>query len=278
MFHAILKSSLAGFFAFFCLHLAFAQGDSLRDHEPRFRRWYFYWGYNRGYFSKTNLHFHGPNYDFTLYNLKGHDQPEKFSWKYFNPAEFSVPQYNVRLGYFFNRHFSVSFGMDHLKYVMTRNQPTTISGVISAEASPKYAGAYLNQPIQVEWDLLVFEHTNGFNLVSLDLEWQERLSKKTKPWGFSWNAGLGGIWVVTKTDVRVFTDGLDNDFHVAGFTMAGKTGPRLEWRRRAFLSAEAKCGYATLPAVLIKNDAPELGDHNLVYFEWYVVAGLYFGR
>lgn len=256
-----------------------AQSEALSaNSKPGYRKWYFYWGYNRAYFSKTNLHFHGPNYDFTLYELQARDRPEKFGWRYFNPGSFTIPQYNVRLGYFFTRKFNISFGMDHMKYVVTQNQPTRISGVVSPQASAKYAGAYLNQPIDLEWDVLVFEHTNGFNLVSLDLEWLQPLSRRDTPFRLFWNAGLGGIWVVAKTDVRVFGDGIDNDFHVAGFTLAGKTGPRLEWRKRFFLSAEAKSGYASLPAVLVKNDAPELGDHNLTYFEWYVVAGMRLGK
>lgn len=256
----------------------FGQTDTLlREANRHVHRWYFYWGYNRDYYSKTNLHFHGPDYDFTLYGLQGNDRPEKFGWVYLNPGKLSIPQYNVRLGYFINHCFHVSLGMDHMKYVVTQNQPTRISGVISPQASIKYAGAYLNQPIALDWDVLVFEHTNGFNLVSFDLEWLLPFRTYKKAFEFAWNTGVGGIWVVTKTDVRVFTDGLDNDFHVAGYTMAGKTGPRFEWKQRFFLSAEAKTGYASLPSVLIKNNAPELGDHNLVYFEWYLVAGVNFG-
>ena len=91
-------------------------------------------------------------------------------------------------------------------------------------------------------------------------------------------AGVGksGIWVVIKTDVRVFGDGLDNDFHVAGYTLVGKTGPRLEFKNRIFLAGELKGGYASLPAVLIKNDAPEIGDHNLSFLEYYVALGVNF--
>jgi hypothetical protein len=37
-----------------------------------------------------------------------------------------------------------------------------------------------------------------------------------------------------------------------------------------------KGGYATIPSVLIKNAAPEIGDHNLMFLEYYVVAGVNF--
>ena len=91
-----------------------------------------------------------------------------------------------------------------------------------------------------------------------------------------WDFGIGGIWIVTKTKVKVLGDGLDNDFHVAGFTLIGKTGPRLTYKKKIFLSGEIKSGYASLPSVLIKNSEPEIGDHNLLFFEYYVVAGINF--
>jgi hypothetical protein len=238
---------------------------------------FFYWGYNRSFYSKTNLHFTGPQYDFTLYNLTGADRPSAFGTTYFNPARLSIPQYNYRLGYYLTNNLAVSFGMDHMKYVVNANQMTRISGVITTIASDNYAGSYLNKPILLSKDLLQFEHTNGFNLVSLDAEylfhiksiWNDKIE-------FLWNTGAGGIWVVTKTDVKVMGDGLDNDFHVAGYSLVAKAGPRVEYKKRLFFAAECKGGYASLPSVLIKNSSPEIGDHNLSFIEYYFVLGYNF--
>jgi len=236
---------------------------------------FFYWGYNRSWFSTSNLHFTGPDYDFTLYDLKATDRPTPFGKKYFKLSTFTIPQYNYRLGYHINDRLVISGGIDHMKYVVDPTQPTTLSGVISPNAPGNYAGSYLNEEINLHPDLLEFEHSDGFNLVSLDFEylqplfaaWKSRLS-------FYWNAGFGGFWVVTKTKVKVLGDGLDNDFHVAGYSMAAKTGPRIEYKGRVFLQTELKGGYASLPSVLIKNDDPRIGDHNLTYLEWNVVAGV----
>ncbi len=244
---------------------------------PKKHSFYFYWGYNRAFYSNTNLHFSGPKYDFTVYRLKATDRPSPFGTVYINPVTFTVPQYNIRLGFFLTNRLHLSLGMDHMKYVVTEGQATTLSGVVTREASSRYSGSYLNKPVVLDRELLQFEHTNGFNFSSLDLEylqpvktfWKKRLA-------FSWNIGLGGVWVVTKTDVRVFGDGLDNDFHVAGYALAAKTGPRLDVLGRAFLAAEVKGGYATLPSVLVKNAAPELGDHNVMFLQYYVVAGYNF--
>lgn len=270
--------SLSITFLFCCFTLqVFAQQTA--SHKPASRKgsFYFYWGYNRSFFSKTNLHFTGPNYDFTVYDLKASDRPSPLGWEYVNPATFSVPQYNFRLGYFITPRLAISGGMDHMKYVVRQGQPTRLSGVITNQASDKYAGAYLNQPVNLETDLLTFEHTNGFNYVSLDFEYlQPIVTAWNKKISLSWNSGIGGIWVVTKTDVRVMGDGLDNDFHVAGYAMSAKTGPRVEFYNKFFLAGELKGGYASIPSVLVKNAAPEIGDHNLMFLEYYIVAGVSF--
>ena len=260
-----------------CITPLIAQEGKPNRLENKKGTFYFYYGYNRAIYSKTNLHFSGPNYDFTLYDLKGSDRPSKFNATYINPTTFSVPQYNYRLGYFFTKNFALSAGIDHMKYVMNKNQPSVISGVITNEASPTYAGTYLNHPIIVKEDLLTFEHTNGFNFVTLELEYIPKVASVCKgKIAMLWNTGIGGVWVVTKTDVRVMNDGLDNRFHLSGYALALKTGPRIEYNHRFFLAGEAKGGYATLPDVLIKNSSPERADHNLGFLEYYVVGGINF--
>ncbi len=272
-----MKKNLLFFAIIFLLsNISIAQNTNIQL-ENKKGNFFFYWGYNRSFFSKTNLHFTGPNYDFTLYDISAKDRPSKFGWTYVNPSKFTIPQYNYRLGYFLNNRLAISAGVDHMKYVVTANQETTISGVITEAASSKYQGSYLHNKITLAPDFLEFEHTDGFNLVSLDFEYLHPLftaaNEKLK---FYWNFGLGGIWIVTKTNVKVMGDGLDNDFHVAGFTMIGKTGPRIEWKNKLFLTSELKGGYASLPYVLIKNAEPEVGDHNLTFLEYFVALGINF--
>lgn len=263
-----------------CLLLAYgnptvAQSPDLPGLGEKKGSLFFYWGYNRSKFSTSNIHFNGPDYDFTVYNLKSTDRPSPFGKVYFNPTSFTIPQYNYRLGYFINDRLAISGGIDHMKYVVVPDQMTTISGVITAHASDAYAGTYLNEPIQLSRDLLEFEHSDGLNLVSLDFEYLQPLfSVWENRFSFYWNAGFGGFWMVTKTKVKVLQDGLDNDFHVAGYSMAAKTGPRIEFLDRFFLLSEVKGGYASLPSVLIKNSAPQIGDHNFTFLEWYMAAGV----
>src|ERR1043165_81987 len=61
---------------------------------------YVYWGYNRDFYSRSNIHFRSPDYDFTVYKVKASDRPSSFGDVYFDPTRMSIPQYNYRFGYF----------------------------------------------------------------------------------------------------------------------------------------------------------------------------------
>ena len=258
---------------------AFSQEVSTDETYHKKGSFSFHWGYNRSWYSKTNLHFTGPLYDFTVYDITASDRQSKFGQVYFNPNTITIPQYTIRLAYYLSDRFAVSVGMEHMKYVVDANQMTSISGVVTSAASSKYAGSYLHYPIQLTPDILSFEHTNGFNVSTIEIEYLQPLFYLRKPkLRFYWNTGAGGFWVVTKTDVRVFGDGLDNDFHVSGYTFTGKTGPRVEFRNRFYLAAEIKGGFASLPDVLIKNEAPEVGDHTVSFLEYYIAAGVNINR
>lgn len=239
---------------------------------------YLYWGYNRSKYLRSDLHFSSPDYDFTLFGMKGTDLQSKFSASnYLKPANFSIPQYNYRVGYFMNDRWLISGGLDHMKYVVTQGQRVRMSGVISERISSKYAGAYLLDSITLSEDFVQFEYTNGLNLISLDFEYLQPVAvSRSGNFKLKWNIGLGGIWVVTKTDVNLMGDGIDNDFHVAGFTLAAKTGPRFDLFKRFFIATEFKAAYMTIPDVLIENAAPKRADHTLIAFEKYVAVGTYF--
>ncbi|MEZ4921109.1 MAG: hypothetical protein R2792_18560 [Saprospiraceae bacterium] len=263
--------------AFLFVHTAKAQVQWLpkETHADRYK-FYFYWGYNRASFAPTNLHFTGPKYDFSLYDVQAHDRPTPFKPKvYFGPTTLWIPQYNIRMGYFFKPRWSVSFGVDHMKYVMDANQTLRLSGIITPEASDKYAGTYLNELKEISPDFLQFEHSDGLNLSTFEVAYH--LPLLNWPTGaIEWYNGLGALWVVTRTDVRVFGDGLNNDFHVAGYSLSAKSGLRFTFFKRFFFLFENKMGYMSLPSVLIKNDAPEIADHNIVFGEKTAALGVRF--
>lgn len=240
-------------------------------------KFYFYWGYNRGIFSKSNIHVRGEGYDFTIYDAVAKDRPENPSLVYINPDQLTIPQFNIRAGYYLTKRWAVSVGYDHMKYVMQNGQTARVSGVITKGASEKYAGTYLNREMTIETDFLKFEHTDGLNIVTVDIEhYIPFYTSKQKRFKLEGTLGTGGIWVAPRSDLRVFDKGLNNDYHVAGYTWTGKAGFRINAFKRFFFQAETRGGYISLPSVLVANESPEMADHNFTFLEFSTVVGVYF--
>lgn len=240
-------------------------------------KFYLYWGYNRSIFTKSNIHVHGPQYDFTVYDVVAKDHAENPSLVYLNPGLFTIPQFNIRAGYFITKRWAVSLGYDHMKYVMQNGQKAKVSGIISSEASAKYGGFYLKKEMVISEDFLKFEHTDGLNVVTVDVEHYLPLwTSKNQKWKLDATIGTGGIWVIPRSDVRVFGKGLNNEFHMAGYTWTGKGGFRINGFKRFFFQVESRGGYISLPSVLVANSAPERIDHYFSFLEFNAVLGLYF--
>ena len=105
-------------------------------------RLFLYWGYNRSTFTSSNIHFQGPGYDFTLQNVTAADRPHRFTTDtYMNPKYVWYPQYNYRLGWYVRENWSISLGLDHMKYVVRPNQTVKINGIIS-QSETTYNGQY----------------------------------------------------------------------------------------------------------------------------------------
>jgi hypothetical protein len=107
----------------------------LQLHRPRLTSptaFSLYWGYNRAQFSASSIHFTGADYDFILHDVLAKDKPEAFTLNnYFNPKNIWIPQYNYRVGWFFNDRWSFSLGLDHMKYVVVQGQQVALNGTIA---------------------------------------------------------------------------------------------------------------------------------------------------
>ncbi len=98
--------------------------------------------------------------------LFGLDRPTKFSFRdYFNPERVTIPQTNYRIGYFFKENYTVSIGVDYMKYVVNANQTVQVNGEIGANRP--FDKTYTNREIQLTEDFLAFEHTDGLNITFL---------------------------------------------------------------------------------------------------------------
>lgn len=241
------------------------------------------WGYNRAAFTRSTLHFKGPGYDFSLNNVTGHDRPSGLkSGDYTHITRISIPQYNYAVGFQITDRWGVTLGMDHIKYVMDDNQTSHLFGTIDSSASPQWAGNWNGETVTVDPDFVKFEHTDGFNYLVGGVRYSLlRESFHVKEDGKNSYPkvyvrpfiGLDLGLMIPRTDVRIFGYGLNNRFHIAGVATSANVGAKVNFFKCLFLQANVRGGFATLPSVLIHNDAPDRAHHSLGFLEATVAIG-----
>lgn len=209
---------------------------------------YIYWGWNWSAYSDSNIEFNGDNHAFTLADVTAKDRPSPFSAKtYLHPLHITSPQYNVRVGYFFKDRWDISFGVDHMKYVVDQNQTVVASGFINGTGT-RYDGNYDNSPVVIEPGFLELEHTDGLNYVNLEIRKHTQLMKFGK---FDLNGQLGGGFggYYPKTDASLLNFERNDHWHWAGFGMHVVSGLNLTFLQRFFIQTELKGGYINLPDI-----------------------------
>lgn len=247
----------------------------------------FYWGYNRAAFSKSDIHFKGDGYDFTIKDVTAKDQPEPFSSTYYKYNTFSVPQYNYRLTYFINDKTFISIGEDHMKYAIDK-QTTQLTGTISKDNNGgANIGTYNDREVIVGEDgeniplgpsivdslqggfVTGFEHCDGLNDVTFEIARLEQiwLSKNGKH-ALSFIGAVGGGVVVPDSDVDVLGYAPKHDmesgkkaYHLAGYSYSALLGLEFTFFKNFFIQGRVKGGYMNLPDINTTVDGGKASQH-----------------
>lgn len=259
-------------------------GNEIKRDFSRKGQFYFHWGYNHSWYGKSDIRFQGPNYDFTLKDVVAHDRQSKLSWDYLNPGLISVPQYNIRLGYFIKDNYSISVGWDHMKYVMDIPQRVAINGYIGSEISSPgvptgaYAGTYNGEMINVTPNMLTYEHTDGFNYANIEIERYDDIwvapSRKTS---LTLETGIGGGMMVPRSDVRLFEQGRNNHWNVSGYGFSAKMGLKFYLTKGLYFQNTTKIGATNLKTVhTTGRDDLDKASQKINYVENMFVVGIQF--
>lgn len=229
-----------------------------------------FFGWNRGAFSNSDIHFTGNGYDFQLNNVSARDRPTKLGIVYIDPSWFTVVQYNFRAGYFIKDNLALVLGIDHMKYVMNQNQTVDFSGTIS---DPKYAAMVQNGQVNLsDEQFLTFEHTDGLNYENLGLEkYKNLVHKKNVDLVWSYGAGLG--FMFPKSNVKLFGNERSDRFHVAGMGTDLRSSLNLVFWNHWMIRAEAKAGYINMWDIKTTlNNKPDKARQDFVFGQ--VLAGI----
>lgn len=217
-------------------------------------RIYYYWGWNRSWYSNSDIHFRGENYAFKLNDMKALDRPTTFGFDpYFTPSRISIPQTNMRLGFFITENLDISVGVDHMKYVLVYNQSTKIDGFINDGS--KFDGVYTNDDFINTYSFLKFEHTDGLNYINIEITRNDNIFKTfnitINPKLIQLNSligfGIGGL--LPKSNVKLWNNERHDDFHWAGYGFSGKVGLDLILKKYFFFRGEYKVGFIDMPDI-----------------------------
>jgi hypothetical protein len=236
---------------------------------------YFYWGWNRGAYSKSDIQFTGASYDFTLSDVKASDRQSAFDPKvYFGLTKFTIPQYNFRMGYYINEHYQVSLGADHMKYVMVTNQLSTIDGSI-ANSGTSYDGTYDQQSFVIKPNFLLFEHTDGLNYLNSEFRRSDVLINK-KYFQVSVNEGLGIGVLVPKTNTTLLNNPRYDEFHLSGVGFGGVAALNLTFFKYLIIQSELKGGFISMPDIRTTMNEEDRASQHFWWTQFNVVFGLQF--
>ncbi|WP_432410867.1 hypothetical protein [Rasiella sp. SM2506] len=238
---------------------------------------YFYWGWNRSWYGKSDINFKGKDYNFTLSDVKAKDRQTPFSFgKYLNPGNATIPQYNFRIGYYFKDNYSFSIGIDHMKYVMVQNQQVLIDGTIS-NSSATYDGSYNDEPITLIEDFLQFEHTDGLNYLNIDIRKHFNLiNNTTTSIAIDGMVGIGVGILVPRTNTTLLNKERYDEFHVSGYGLNGLIGVKTTFFNWFFIQGELKAGYIGMPNIRTTKFTEDTASQDFIFAQANIVFGVQF--
>ena len=239
------------------------------------------WGGNRENYSKSDIRFKGEDYDFTIKDATARDKPKGWHIDYINPTRITIPQTNLKLGYFISDKYTVSLGVDHMKYVMQRNKTRTLNGNINlpaSEAGSIYNGTYDNQDFMVSEDFLKFEHTDGLNYVYAEFSRYDDISKlfnlpNIDKFQINITEGIASGILYPRTNTTLMQKERYDQFHVSGFGMSLHAGLNLTFYKHFFLQLDLKGGYIDMPDIRTTSNIAESASQHFTYLERVVAFG-----
>lgn len=250
---------------------------SQKKEEPFYRKGNFslYWGWNRAYYSTSDIRFSGTDYDFILKDVIAKDRQSTFDSRiYLNPKNITIPQYNVRLAYFIKDKYQVSIGTDHMKYVMQNNQTVKIDGHIE-NSGTKYDGNYDNRDIDLTKDFLLFEHTDGLNYANIELRIFDTFFER-KNFILSLNGGLGSGILIPRTNTTLLNKDRYDQFHLSGYGINAIAALNLTFFDYFFIQTECKGGFIHMPDIRTTVSKEDRAQQSFFFSQFNVVFGANF--
>lgn len=278
-----MKTSYYYFVLFLTTTITFAQESApIRYTAHNKGKFFISWGGNRESYTKSDVTFTGKDYRFTVADMRAHDKPKGWHIDYINPTKMTIPQTNLRLGYFFSDHYSVAIGVDHMKYVMTQNQTANVTGTINLPASDPgsvFNGTYNNTPVNfTDEQFLTYEHTDGLNYINTEVSRHDDISKlfkigNTDKIQVNLTEGIGFGVLYPKTNTKLLGKERHDDFHVSGFGTSLKAGLNITFFKYFYIQGELKGGYINMHDIRTTMSTDDKASQDFFFFQRILAVG-----
>lgn len=234
------------------------------------------WGGNRETYSKSDVTFRGKDYNFTLENIQAHDKPKGWHIDYINPVRITIPQTNFRLGYFVNDHYSVTIGVDHMKYVMFQDRAVNITGTYPDAGT--YGEILPNNQVLLTEDFLTYEHTDGLNYINTEFSRHDDISsvfkiRNTDKIQVNLTEGVGVGFLYPKTNTKLLGKERHDDFHISGYGTSLKAGLNITFFKHFYIQGELKGGYINMPDIRTTTSTEDSASQDFFFFQKIIAFG-----
>ena len=214
-----------------------AQSNPSSSHRGEF---YFSWGYNTEAFTRSRVKIDQPNLgnDYTFYNVKGHDH-RGWDEGLFSKA-LSIPQYNYRIGYFFNdkKDLGVEINFDHTKFIISDEQPIALKGTLGGRSVDTTV-----QFSQKNGDYYYLNNGANFLLFNIVKRWHWYTNPKSNiKLDLLAKGGIGPV--IPHVENSLFGKANDPHFQFGGWNTGAEGVLRSTFYRYVYLELCGKLDYA----------------------------------
>ena len=254
----------------------FGASQKMNKDSQAKRAMFFYWGYNRSFYTDSKISFFGPGYDFSLAGVQATDRPSPDFITYVDPSTLTVPQFNARIGFNFKKKWALSFGYDHMKYVIVHGPTYLLSGRINPLIDPisNWSGDYNAEPVTTDESILHYENTNGMNYIRAEISHIDKLVRASNAFAIYSVSSLGAGLVLNYNDFTFAGEKSMTTLSMSGVGASAHLGIRFEFFRHFFLQANNSVGFLYQHRVKTRgNDPYAYARQSLGYFQSDIVLG-----
>jgi len=270
-----IKIQVVGIFMLLSIVSSYAQQENQHQQKNK-GKFYAYWGWNRGAYSNSDIRFKGDKYDFTLSNVTANDRPTKLGFDpYFRLDRITIPQTNYRIGYFFKENYTISIGVDHMKYVMNADQNVMINGTINTGSS--FDKVYSNESITLTENFLTFEHTDGLNYINAEVkrfdDFSHFIGLNSKNLQLNLTEGFGAGILFPKSNTKLLDKERYDNFHMSGWGISASVGLNITFLKHFFIQSDVKAGYIKMSDIRTTKSASDSASQSFSFIENTIVFG-----